>query len=81
MIGAGGIGFDVSELLTVDESPTLNLKEWKAEWGIAADRQEGAAGWLVPLIPPPARDVFRCSTSRALGPRARQDHRLGTGRR
>ena len=33
VIGAGGIGFDVSEFLVTDESPTLNLKEWKAEWG------------------------------------------------
>ena len=39
MIGAGGIGFDVSEFLVTDESPTLNLKEWKAEWG-ALDPQE-----------------------------------------
>ena len=33
VVGAGGIGFDVSEFLVTDESPTLNLKEWKAEWG------------------------------------------------
>ncbi len=34
VVGAGGIGFDVSEFLITDESPTLNLKEWKAEWGV-----------------------------------------------
>jgi 2,4-dienoyl-CoA reductase (NADPH2) len=39
VVGAGGIGFDVTEFLVTDESPTLNLKEWKAEWG-AADPQE-----------------------------------------
>lgn len=33
VVGAGGIGFDVTELLVTDSSPTLNLKEWKAEWG------------------------------------------------
>ncbi|CAA0122770.1 2,4-dienoyl-CoA reductase [Mycolicibacterium vanbaalenii] len=33
VVGAGGIGFDVSEFLTVDRSPTLDLKEWRAEWG------------------------------------------------
>lgn len=37
VIGAGGIGFDVSEFLTVDDSPTLNLKEWNEEWGITDD--------------------------------------------
>ena len=35
VVGAGGIGFDVSEFLVTDSSPTLNLKEWKAEWGAA----------------------------------------------
>ena len=37
VIGAGGIGFDVSEFLTTDESPTLNLKEWEQEWGVSED--------------------------------------------
>jgi 2,4-dienoyl-CoA reductase (NADPH2) len=35
VIGAGGIGFDVAEFLTQrGESPTLNLEEWKTEWGV-----------------------------------------------
>nr|WP_321506942.1 NADPH-dependent 2,4-dienoyl-CoA reductase [uncultured Celeribacter sp.] len=34
VIGAGGIGFDVSEFLTTGHSPTLDVAEWKAEWGI-----------------------------------------------
>ncbi len=35
VIGAGGIGFDVAEFLTQEgESPTLNLEEWKSEWGV-----------------------------------------------
>ena len=35
VIGAGGIGFDVAEFLTQQgESPTLNLEEWKTEWGV-----------------------------------------------
>ena len=37
VIGAGGIGFDVSEFLTTDESPPLNLKEWEQEWGVDDD--------------------------------------------
>lgn len=57
VIGAGGIGFDVSEFLTTDLSPTLNLKEWKAEWG-AADPQE-ARGALATALPAPAvREVY-----------------------
>ncbi|MFK4086887.1 FAD-dependent oxidoreductase [Kribbella sp. NPDC020789] len=35
VIGAGGIGVDVSEFLTTAESPTLDLEAWKAEWGVA----------------------------------------------
>ncbi len=36
VIGAGGIGFDVSEHLVDDsESTTLNLPEWMREWGVA----------------------------------------------
>ena len=34
IIGAGGIGFDVAEFLTTETSPTLDIKEWQAEWGI-----------------------------------------------
>ncbi len=37
VIGAGGIGFDVSEFLVYEgESPTLDLDEWLKEWGIDA---------------------------------------------
>jgi len=34
IIGAGGIGFDVAEYLSTDESPTNNLEEWLEEWGV-----------------------------------------------
>ena len=35
IIGAGGIGFDVAEFLLHDgHSPTMNLDEWLAEWGV-----------------------------------------------
>lgn len=33
VIGAGGIGFDVGELLTVAVSSALDLAEWQREWG------------------------------------------------
>jgi 2,4-dienoyl-CoA reductase (NADPH2) len=60
VIGAGGIGFDVSEFLVTDQSPTLNRKEWQAEWG-ALDPQDAPSvrGSLATPIPqPPAREVF-----------------------
>jgi 2,4-dienoyl-CoA reductase (NADPH2) len=57
VIGAGGIGFDVSELLVTDESPTLNLKDWKAEWG-AADPWEHRGALTTPIPAPPAREVY-----------------------
>ncbi|MEU7630026.1 NADPH-dependent 2,4-dienoyl-CoA reductase [Nocardia sp. NPDC049220] len=52
VIGAGGIGFDISELLTVDASPALNLEEWQAEWGVTDD--DHAPGQLTTRKPTPA---------------------------
>ena len=71
VIGAGGIGFDVSELLTTEESPTLNLKEWRAEWGVA-DPQESRGALSTPIPAPPAREVYLLQ--RTKGP---QGKRLG----
>lgn len=52
VIGAGGIGFDVSEHLVHDgESTTLNLPEWMEEWGVA-DTAEYRSG-LAPEGPQP----------------------------
>jgi 2,4-dienoyl-CoA reductase (NADPH2) len=68
VVGAGGIGFDVSELLVTDESSTLNLKEWKAEWG-AADPQEARGGLTTPIPLPPAREVYLLQ--RTKGPQGR----------
>ncbi|GAA4354677.1 NADPH-dependent 2,4-dienoyl-CoA reductase [Kangiella marina] len=58
VIGAGGIGFDVSEYLVHQgDSPTLNLEEWLKEWGI--DRLYQDEGGLLDEaeITPPARQV------------------------
>ena len=60
VIGAGGIGFDVSEYLVQGgHSPTLHLDEWLKEWGVAdpAQARGGVAG-VRPLISPPARQVY-----------------------
>ena len=44
IIGAGGIGFDVAEYLLHDgHSPTMNLDEWLAEWGVV-DPEEARGG-------------------------------------
>ena len=52
VIGAGGIGFDVSEHLVHDgDSTTLDLPEWMREWGVA-DPAEHRAG-LAPEGPQP----------------------------
>ena len=52
VIGAGGIGFDVSEYLVHQgESPTENLPEWMAEWGVADPAQH--RGGLAPDGPKP----------------------------
>ena len=34
VIGAGGIGVDVSEFLTTEHSASLDVDAWKAEWGV-----------------------------------------------
>ncbi|SOJ54194.1 2,4-dienoyl-CoA reductase [NADPH] [Mycobacterium simulans] len=71
VVGAGGIGFDVSELLVTEHSPTGNLKEWKAEWG-AVDPQEARGALTTPLPAPAAREVYLLQ--RTKGP---QGKRLG----
>jgi 2,4-dienoyl-CoA reductase (NADPH2) len=57
VIGAGGIGVDVSEFLTTLDSPTLDLAAWKAEWGVADPRS--APGALTKAQPEPSpRQVY-----------------------
>jgi 2,4-dienoyl-CoA reductase (NADPH2) len=68
VIGAGGIGFDVSEFLVTDNSPTLNLKDWKAEWG-AADPWDVPGALTTPIPAPPAREVYLLQ--RTNGPQGR----------
>jgi 2,4-dienoyl-CoA reductase (NADPH2) len=52
-------------------SPSIILKEWKAEWG-AADPQEVRGALTTPIPPPPAREVYLLQ--RTKGP---QGKRLG----
>jgi 2,4-dienoyl-CoA reductase (NADPH2) len=58
IIGAGGIGFDVAEFLTTaaGHSPTMNLPDWLAEWGVA-DPASVRGGVVKPKPAAPARQV------------------------
>lgn len=57
VIGAGGIGVDVSEFLTTIDSPTLNLTAWKAEWGVT-DPVLAPGALAKPRPEPSPRQVF-----------------------
>ena len=50
VIGAGGIGFDVSELLTHQGHPALDIADWCDEWGV--DLAVGERGGLKTPTPP-----------------------------
>ncbi len=54
IVGAGGIGFDVAEFLTVaaGESPALDLAKWRHEWGVGDPAD--ARGGLIAAAPTPA---------------------------
>ncbi len=57
VLGAGGIGFDVSEYLTHQgESPTLHLDHWLREWGVT-DPEAASGGLAKPEPPKPARAI------------------------
>jgi 2,4-dienoyl-CoA reductase (NADPH2) len=51
VVGAGGIGFDVSEFLVTGKSPTVDLPEWLREWGVT-DPDKARSG-LAPDGPQP----------------------------
>ena len=54
VLGAGGIGVDVSEFLTHAESP-MSIEDWMAEWGVG--EPDGSRGGLVPAQPEPSPRV------------------------
>ena len=59
IIGAGGIGFDVAEFLVQETpSPTVNLDEWLAEWGIGDPSiARGGVDGVTARVSPPLREV------------------------
>jgi 2,4-dienoyl-CoA reductase (NADPH2) len=57
VVGAGGIGFDVSEFLVHEgHSPALDLAAWQKEWGVA-DPELSRGGLARPQVTPPARRI------------------------
>ncbi|WP_141879370.1 NADPH-dependent 2,4-dienoyl-CoA reductase [Homoserinimonas aerilata] len=57
VIGAGGIGVDVSEFLSHDSSATLDLAEWQREWGVTPDPADAAGSLTKPQPSPSPREV------------------------
>ena len=60
VIGAGGIGFDVSEFIVHQgDSPSLNTEHFMKEWGVdlSVSHRGGVKG-VKPEIPEPARQVY-----------------------
>jgi len=60
VIGAGGIGFDVSEFIVhKGDSPALNTEHFMKEWGVdlSVEHRGGVKG-VTPEIPEPARQVY-----------------------
>ncbi|HLT13097.1 MAG TPA: NADPH-dependent 2,4-dienoyl-CoA reductase [Marinobacter sp.] len=60
VIGAGGIGFDVSEFIVHEgESPSLNTEHFMKEWGVdlTVEHRGGIQG-MTPEVPAPAREVY-----------------------
>ncbi|SDD29708.1 NADPH-dependent 2,4-dienoyl-CoA reductase [Actinokineospora iranica] len=69
VIGAGGIGVDVSEFLTHADSPALDLAAWRHEWGVTEpDATAGALTEPMPSASP--RQVYLLQ---------RKQGRIGTG--
>jgi len=60
VIGAGGIGFDISEVLVHQgESTSQNIEAFMAEWGVDMSMQaRGGVEGMKPEIPSAAREVY-----------------------
>jgi 2,4-dienoyl-CoA reductase (NADPH2) len=69
VIGAGGIGVDISEFLTHASSPTLDLAAWQAEWGVG-DPETTRGGLAKPRPEPSPRQVYLLQ---------RKESRIGKG--
>ncbi len=82
IVGAGGIGFDVAELLThrMNGNPTAfapgAIAAFQSEWGIDAEVRE-RGGLKAPAEEPPARELWLLQRKdEKVGSRAREDDGL-----
>jgi 2,4-dienoyl-CoA reductase (NADPH2) len=58
VIGAGGIGFDVAELLTNAEAHGDSIDTYRKEWGIDPDYKDKRGGLTEPQMPATPREVW-----------------------
>jgi 2,4-dienoyl-CoA reductase (NADPH2) len=59
VIGAGGIGFDVSEYLTHSGDSSTNIESFMREWGVDMSLQaRGGVEGVSAQVPPSPREVF-----------------------
>ncbi|OTG86326.1 NADPH-dependent 2,4-dienoyl-CoA reductase [Acinetobacter sp. ANC 4558] len=61
VIGAGGIGFDVSEYLLKPstQGQPQSIVDWKQEWGVDLDAHYVSEGGMqLPKIDPPIREIY-----------------------
>lgn len=64
VIGAGGIGFDVSELLAHQSHSTLNVDDWCDEWGVDLSVSE-RGGLKAPMPPASPREIVMLQRKRS----------------
>lgn len=66
VIGAGGIGFDVSEYITTQNPEHVpTIPEWLEEWGIDPNNEaRGGIEGIQPVAPKPAREVVMFQRSK-----------------
>jgi len=58
VIGAGGIGFDVAELLTNAEAHGDSIDAYRKEWGIDPEYTDKRGGLTAPQMPATPREVW-----------------------
>lgn len=61
VIGAGGIGYDMSEFLVApsEQDEPQTISEWRSEWGVTQEADYETEGGLVkPHAPTPEREVY-----------------------
>ena len=80
VIGAGGIGFDVTEFLTVEGSPSLKIDDWKEEWGVVDPEDARGALGTPKSVAGGARRGHAAAQGTSFGKGLGQDVRLGAPR-